>query len=59
MVWGINIGRRRGRSALRERIVECKMARNQVGPSFSCEDKAFLCVFGADRSGTTILNNLL
>lgn len=32
---------------------------DKVGPSFSCEDKPIVFVFGAARSGTTILNNLL
>jgi hypothetical protein len=36
-----------------------EMAWDDVGPSFSCEDKSILFVFGAARSGTTILNNLL
>lgn len=35
------------------------MSGDHVGPSFSCEDCSILFVFGAARSGTTILNNLL
>lgn len=35
------------------------MAWDSVGPSFSRQDKSILFVFGAARSGTTILNNLL
>src|SRR3546814_16661189 len=31
----------------------------QVGPAFRGEDRPILFVFGAARSGTTILNNLL
>jgi hypothetical protein len=34
------------------------MVWGDVGPGF-CEDKPILFVFGAARSGTTILNNLL
>lgn len=35
------------------------MAWEQVGPGFSAQDQTILFVFGAARSGTTILNNLL
>jgi hypothetical protein len=35
------------------------MSWDQVGPPFSCQDRPILFVFGAARSGTTILNNLL
>ena len=35
------------------------MVWHDVGPGFSCKDKPILFVFGAARSGTTILSNLL
>ncbi len=36
-----------------------QMPWDHVGPEFSCKDCEILFVFGAARSGTTILNNLL